>query len=334
MIDEPVYDEELFGILTDDSIYLDCTLIKPAGLRDEETRALRVWVPRYPLTKTSVIACARQEVQAAGPGGTVSHLIFDLRGTGYSDGDPRDRNFEQDLQGIQLWAAERFGNIQVSFMGLPDGSGKARILPVRPAVVMESYVYEPERKRDLPPVIYLSTYGKFGQLDDARCAALAQAGYLVYGMDPLRYLLHASALERLTVPVLTGDFRSICRQLPRSPILVGQPVAAGLALLWAAGVEEVAGVVAIGRTQLAFRPDHIFHNDNPHTFFLSRYVGRIAPRPVMLVIQEGSSLGGDNEEMAALYQSINGPRKLLHTREISPEFLLQVFAWLQKQGRS
>jgi hypothetical protein len=329
MIEDLMYEEEAFGILTDDQIYLDCTLVKPTGLPDDEMQALRVWVPRHPLTATSVIACARQEVQAGGRNGKVGHLVFDLRGTGYSEGDPRDNNFEMDLEGIRLWAEERFGEIKCAFMGFPDGVGKALMLPIRPGVVMESYLYEPEQPlANAPPLIYLATYGNFNQVDDARCALLAQAGYAVYGMDPLRYLLHAALGERLGVETLVGDLEILAQQLPRPPLYIGMPVAAGLSLFWAAQNTPATGVIAIGRIQPAFRPRHIFANDNPHTFFLARYVGRIPPRPVALVIQDDHSLGGEADEMSALYQNINGPCRLVHTPEISPDFLLTWINWV------
>ena len=72
------YIEETFGILTDDELYLDCILVKQANVSDADLRVLRVWVPKYPLTKTSVLTCARQEVQSYGPDGTIAHLVFDL----------------------------------------------------------------------------------------------------------------------------------------------------------------------------------------------------------------------------------------------------------------
>lgn len=323
------YVEEAFGVLTDDDVYLDCVLVKPAQLEDEGVRALRVWVPRYPLTKSSVITCARREVDANGPGGSVAHLVFDLRGTGHSEGQAGDTNFEMDMEGIRLWAEERFGDINVGFMGKPLGSEQVDVRPLRPGVVMETYHYRPEQEGERPPVIYLATYGNFGEADDARCSALAEAGYEVYAMDPLRYLLHASALGRMTVSDLWRDLEALVGQIREEPLLVGLPVSAGLALLWASGVEAVQGVLAIGRTQLAFKPGHIFANDNPHKFFLARYVHKIAPRPVALAMQEGNALGGDRDELAAIHQTCTGPRRLKQITAISPAFLLEELAWLR-----
>lgn len=330
-----IYVEEAFGVLTDDDVYLDCVLVKPANLEDEAVRALRVWVPRYPLTKSSVITCARQEVEANGPDGTVAHLVFDLRGTGHSEGEAGDTDFEMDMQGIRLWAEERFGDINVSFLGKPLGSEQVDVRPLRPGVVMETYHYRPERAAaeepaaEKPPVVYLATYGNFGATDDARCSALAEAGYEVFAMDPVRYLLHASALGRLKVSDLWRDLEALIEQLPGQPLLVGLPVSAGLALLWASGVEAAQGVLAIGRAQLAFKPNHIFANSNPHTFFLGRYVHRISPRPVSLVLRKGHALGGDRDELEAIHQTCGAPRRFKQIQAITPAFLLEELAWLQ-----
>lgn len=325
------YEEELFGILTDDGLYLDCTLVKPAGLPDEAYRGLRVWVPRYPLTKSTLIACARQEVLATAPAGKVGHLVFDLRGTGFSDGDPRDTNFNLDLQAIRLWATERFGPISVSLLGHPQGQGRARLLPIRPGVAMEIYLYTPASPTEKPPILYLATYANFSAQDDTVCAALAGAGYPVYGMDPLRYLLHASLPGRVLPSQLWADLNTLCSTLPAGPILLGQPVSAGLALLWASGVPSVRGVIAIGHTQMAFKPSHIFQNDNVHNFFLGRQVQQIAPRPVLFVLQENHPLGGDPEELAALYQTCGHPRKRITTPKLTLALLLELLDWVQAQ---
>ncbi|MDX1662312.1 MAG: hypothetical protein R3272_00870 [Candidatus Promineifilaceae bacterium] len=330
MVASQSYEEEAFGILTDDDVYLDCILVKPKNMTDDMLRALRVWVPRYPLTKSSIITCARQEVQSYGADGRIAHLVFDLRGTGNSEGKKGERNFEMDLQGVRLWAVERFGKINFGFLGTPQGAEQVDVRPIRPNVVMELYHYRPSSTAKKPPLIYLATYGNFSPQDNTLCCALADAGYDVYGMDPLRYLLHASVGGRLEVRELWQDMRALCRQLPGRPLVVGQPVSAGMALLWSSGVEAIDGVVAIGRAQIAFKPLHIFKNDNPHVFFLSRYVHKIAPRPMALVMLTDHPLGGERDEMAALYQSAVGVREIKQAAKITPEFLLQRLNWLQK----
>lgn len=330
MEEAATYVEEAFGILTDDDIYLDCVLVKPAQASDGDLRALRAWVPRYPLTKSSVITCARQEVSGAGPDGNVAHLVFDLRGTGRSEGQRDDFNFDRDLEGVRLWAKERFGEINFGFLGTPTGSEQVQQVPIRPGVVMETYHYRPlPGSKAGGPLVYLSTYGNFSRADDARAIALAKAGYHVYGVEPLRYLLHATVQGRLTPNELWQDFRTYCEQLSGEPLLVGMPVSAGLALLLAAGVEEVRGVVAIGHAQAAFKAHHIFNVRSPHTFFLSRHVHKIAPRPMALVQQENHLLGGDPDELAALFQTSIGPRDLTRTAAITPDFLLERLRWLE-----
>ena len=130
-MEEQAYVEETFGILTDDDVYLDCVLVRPRGTTDANIKALRAWIPRYPLTKSSVITCARQEVLGAGIGSPVAHLVFDLRGTGQSEGQRDDHNFEMDLEGVRLWAAERFGDVNFGFLGAaPNRSSRCLSGPV------------------------------------------------------------------------------------------------------------------------------------------------------------------------------------------------------------
>lgn len=331
----PTYVEESFGILTDDGLYLDCILVKPGDMADEALRALRVWVPKAPLTKSSVITCARKEVAPYGRSGHVAHLVFDLRGTGNSDA--RNEAYELDLAAIRAWAGERFPvpDLNLSFFGRPETSSKqVSLWPLRPGVVMECYHYPAAGLPSVhPPVLYLSTYGNFDRRDDALCVALAQAGYDVYGIDPLRYLLHASAKKRLTVELLQQDLASLGQMLPDAPFLVGQPIAAGLALFWAAEGEQSRGVIAIGQAQLGFKPRHIFDNSSSHTFFLGRYVQKIAPQPAAFVGLNHHPLGGDTNELAALHQNCGHPRRLEHVERLTPEFLLDMLSWLRKVGQ-
>lgn len=323
------YVEESFGILTDDDLLLDCILFKPAQATDNTLKALRVWVPRYPLTKASVVTCARQEVDAIGANGQVAHLVFDLRGTGESEGVAEDQNYDADLRAIKLWAGERFGNISVGFLGRAHGAEQVDVRPIRPGVVMELYHFRSSEEGQQPPLIYLATYGNFSAADEETCQSLAQAGYDVLALDPLRYLLHAAAQGRLTIREAWDDVQTLCGQLAEEPLLVGQPVSAGLALLWASGVEETRGVLTLGQAQRAFRPRHIFANDNPHTFFLGRYVHKIAPRPVAFVRQTEHPLGGNRDELSALYQTSGSPRRLKEVERATDELLLEYLDWLQ-----
>lgn len=326
------YVEETFGILTDDNLYLDCLLVRPVNTDDANLKALRVWVPKYPLTKSSVITCARQEVQSAGPDGKIAHLVFDLRGTGDSDGPPGDLNFQMDLYGVAAWAKERFGRINFGFLGTPTlENGRVYMWPLRAGAIMESYYYPPAGTKTMPnTVLYLATYGNFGVNDDALCHALAESGYAVYGLDPLRYLLHASLKRPLTPEDLAEDLRMLVQMLPSKPIVIAQPLAAGLAVMWASLQEEIRGLIAIGRAQIGLRPSHIFANPNPYTYLLSRYTPKISPRPLALVILKGHPQGGDDDEMANLYQNSKDPHRIERVEKLSPQFLLNLLAWIQE----
>ncbi len=332
MIQTGSYTEENFGIQTDDDLYLDCVLVKPANAQDEDLRVLRVWVPKYPLTKSSVITCARQEVKSYGAKGKIAHLVFDLRGTGDSDSLLGNFDFEVDLHAIEEWAKERFGAINFGFLGFPQSEyGRINMWPLGVGSVMESYFY-PAVGEDLAPptIIYLGSYGNFSLRDDALCVSLAHAGYDVHGLDPLRYLLHASATNRLTPNDLFNDMRELAQMLPTAPIIIGRPLSAGLALMWAANISSIRGVIAIGRAQAGFNPGHIFHNRNPYTFALHRQMAHISPRPVVLVQHVKHPLGGDKDELDLLFQSSQEPRRFEKTQKLSSKFLLEMVRWIEE----
>lgn len=326
------YIEEPFGILTDDDLYLDCVLVKPANMHDEQLRVLRVWVPKYPLTKSSVITCARQEVNSYGPDGRIAHLVFDLRGTGNSEGLLGNQEYAKDLHAIEEWSKERFGKINFGFLGFPMSDyGRINMWPLRVGSVMESYYY-PAGGDDLDPssVIYMGSYGNFSRRDDMLCTQIANAGYEVYGLDPLRYLLHASAQKQLKPDDLYKDMRELVQMVPGDPIIIGRPLAAGLAILWAAGVDAIRGVITIGRAQAGFNLDHVFHNSNPYTYLLHRHVPHIAPRPLAMVQHLGHPLGGDATELKELFQSSQSPRRLEKTKKLNGEFLVNLLNWIEE----
>jgi hypothetical protein len=330
MPSSPPYIEEEFGILTDDDLYLDAILVKPANATDDDIKVVRVWVPKFPLTKSSVLTCARQEVKSYGPDGKIANLVFDLRGTGDSDGLPGDTEFHLDLAAIKEWAEERFGpEVNFGFFGFPQSKvGRVYVWPLRAGTVMESYHYPPAGSALNPPtILYLSSYGNFSRKDDAFCTALAGAGFSVYGMDPFRYLLHASIGNPLTPEVLGEDVTLLTQMLPNAPIAVGQPLGAGLALLWAAQNSALQGVIAIGRTLAGFAPAHVFQNQNPQTYFLPRYVGQIAPRPVALVQLKGA-MGGSTQRNRALYENLQEPRRWEKLEGLTPELLLELVQWV------
>lgn len=325
----PPYTEEAFGILTDDNLYLDCILVKPANLSDEALRMLRVWVPKFPLTKASTITCARQEVRSYGADGKIAHLVFDLRGTGDSDGVPGDQNFDLDLKAIRAWAAERFGRINFGFFGFPQSlRGRVYMWPLRQGTIMESYYYHPSGTAVPPPsLLYLSSYGNFTMSDESRCLALAKAGYSTYALDPLRYLLHASVERPLTRQDLREDFHTLVQMLPSPPLIVARPLAAGLGLLWAAESEEALGVLAIGRAQSGLTAGHVFRSRKDN-FNLHDVVAQISPRPVAYVHYEGHPLGGNPQKLKALYDQSKEPRRLTAVESLSSDFVLEQVVWL------
>jgi hypothetical protein len=326
---QSLYAEETFGILTDDDLYLDCVLVKSLNLTDEETRAVRVWTPRYPYTKMTTITCARQEVASYGREGKIAHLVFDLRGTGESEGLPGDKNFDLDLQAIRAWAEERFGGVPVSFLGAPMDQATVRLAPIRPGVAIETYHYA-AADGGRSPLLYFASYGNFDRIDNARCLALARAGHTVCALDPLRYLLHASARQRLIPTDLWQDFQALCQTLAALPIVIGMPMSAGLALFCAAGVNEIKGVIAIGQAQIGFNASHIFGKGSRHNFFLSRHVYEIAPRPAVLVNYEKHPLGNAGDEREVLFELCGEPKRTADSREMSPAFLLEQINWIEQ----
>lgn len=336
-MNELPYIEEHFGILTDDDLYLDAILIKPANLTDEKLRALRVWVPKFPLTKTSVITCARQEVNSYGQNGRIAHLVFDLRGTGDSDGALGLQNFKLDLDAVAAWADERFGKINFGFMGTPTlREGRVNVWPLRSGTVLESYYYPAVGAPSVSPpkVIYLSTYGHFGRADEKLCVYLAAGGYEVHALDPLRYLLQASAHTRLTPDLLAEDARLFLQMLPAGPaVAVGQPLGAGLALVWAGSLPQFCGAVTVGRAQAGLQPSHIFANDDPADFHLTQFVRQLGERPLALVQHTGHPLGGDEIEFKALLESSQGPQRYTAVAEIEADFLREMVAWALVNGK-
>jgi len=325
------YEQEDFGILTDDNLYLDAMLFKQVGVSDEEIKVLRVWVPKYPLTKTSVITCARREIQSYPPNSGIAHLIFDLRGTGDSDSLLGNHDYLTDLRSIKAWAMERFGKINFGLLGFPSSeNGNVDMWPLRIGSMLETYHYFAKGEELVAPtVLYLSSYGNFSHADEKRCMTLAEEGYDVYGMDPYRYLLSASASQRLTPDMLCDDLRLLIQMLPVAPSIIAEPMAAGLGLLWAAGVPEVKGVIAIGRAQSGLMPKHIFDHSETAVYDLRTLISKIAPRPTVIVHHDGNPMGGDKKRMEILFEHSQEPHRLESTEKISSGLLLNLLAWME-----
>ncbi len=328
------YEEEEFGILTDDNLYLDCILVRPTHMPDEALKGIRVWVPKHPLTKNTLLTCARQEVRAHGQKHKIAHLVFDLRGTGDSDGVLGDHQFELDLKATKAWARERFGRINFGFLGTPTlKNGRVNLWPLRIGSVMESYYYPPSSSELAPPsILYLATYGNFSQTDDVICSRLAKEGYSVYGVDPLRYLLHASAKRTLKPEDLWEDADLLTQMLVSNAVIIAHPLSAGLGLIWASRISRINGIIAMGRAQAGLSPKHIFQNNNPYTFMLHRYTPNIAPRPLCLVKLNGHPLGGDDKELNSLFDSSQEPHRLERIDQLSIKFFLSQLDWIRESA--
>lgn len=326
------YQEEEFGILTDDNLYLDCILVRPPDIPDEDLKGVRVWVPKHPLTKSTLITCARQEVRAHGLSHKIAHLVFDLRGTGDSDGVLGDHKFELDLKATKAWARERFGRISFGYLGTPTlTNGRVNLWPLRIGSTMESYFYPPSSGEIVPPsILYLATYGNFSPTDDAICARLAKEGYNVYGVDPLRYLLHASSKRNLKPEDLWEDAELLTQMLVSDATIIAQPLSAGLGLLWASRISRINGIISIGRAQAGLSPKHIFQTNNPYTFMLSRYTPNIAPRPISFVKLNGHPLGGEDKELNSLLESSQVPHQLETIDKLSIKFFINQLKWVEE----
>ncbi len=159
---------------------------------------------------------------------------------------------------------------------------------------------------------------------------MADAGYNVFGLDPLRYLLHANINARLTPEMLAKDMRELIQMLPNMPIIVGQPLAAGLALTWAAAVRRIRGVIAIGSAQAGLGLKHIFDLDNPMHLQLGRHISSIAPRPLALVVQRTRQRAIVEKELTSLYESSKEPKRLEKVDALDDELLLDLLHWLEQ----
>lgn len=329
MSDRTKIKEEHFGILTDDELALEATMVRPTMLTDDLVRTVQVWVPKFPLTRSSVLPAARAEIAAMGSSSRVVNLTFDLRGTGESDGMPSDEGFEIDLHSAHEWAKERFGpDVQFRTMGFPDLGGADRLLafPLRPGVVAELYRYNPDEESQ-GRVLYLSSYGDFSRDDDALCRALARADYTVYGGDLLRYLFMAGPL---TAEELQSDGVTLGSLVGEPFYLIGRAFAAGPALAIASGNPAVAGVVVTGPAQEGLTAAHLFSQDDPAKLNLSRLIKDLAPRPSVYLWnrQEAGRITFDG--LKRVHDLTGKPSLWGVVREINASILLHALDWVEK----
>jgi len=142
-------------------------------------------------------------------------------------------------------------------------------------------------------------------------------------------MLHASSQSLLTPELLQQDFQMLTQMLNTDPIILAQPLAAGLAMLCTAVVENIKGLVAIGKSQAGLTARHIFDTSDPHQFALPQYLPRIAPRPIAMVQRQGHALGGDTKRIAALYQASRAPNRIERTTNPDAAFLLELIRWVE-----
>jgi len=327
MFDRATVTEEHFGILTDDELALEATLIRPAGLSDEEVRAVQAWVPKYPLTRSSVLTAARAEVAAIGAASRMVNLTFDLRGSGESDGIPSDEGFGIDIHSAQEWARERFGpDVIFRALGFPDLGEADRLvaLPLRPGVLAELYRYDPDDVSQ-GRVLYLSQYTDFSRADDELCRKLADADYTVHGGDMMRYLLPAAPL---TLESLWEDGGMLGMQIGRPFYLIARAFAAGPALAMAAGVESVCGVIVTGPAQAGLEPPHLFSQDDLARLQLVDLVQQISPRPVVFLWNRAEAGRIPPDGLKSVYEQAGKPSLWGPIPQLDASILLNALKWL------
>lgn len=319
-------EEEYFGILTDDGLVLDATLFRPAGLDDGRVGSVRVWVPKYPLTRSSVITAARRAPNVWEDNQGVVSLVFDLRGTGESDGMPGMAGLDIDLASIQEWAKERFGTaVNVEFLGFPEMGSAAGLLtmPIRPGVLAEFYRYDSPGKRK-GIVLYFSHYYNFNKLDDTLCSEVAAGGFTVYGGDLMRYLLLAAPLAP---DVLAQDASMMIERLGKPTFIVARALAAGPALMIASQVPGVAGVIVTGPAQDGLTYDYLFDLFNPANFMISRTIKKLAPRPAVFLWNKSETDEHLADSLRLIYTQTEKPRLWGIIPQVNGAILLNALNW-------
>ena len=332
MLDRSEISEETFGILTDDNLALEATLVSPAGLADEAVRAVQLWVPKYPLTRSSLLPAARVSTMAAGADRGMVNLTYDPRGAGESDGVPSKDGFEIDVNSIHEWAMERFGSgVELEVFGFADLGQADRLItmPLREGVFLELYRYSPKAD-ERGSVLYFSRYTHFGREDDALCRAMADEGYLVYGGDLMRYLLLAG--PELAVETLLEDIGAMIRHMGRPLWVVGRAFAAGPTLLLAAANQAVDGVIVTGPAQEGLNLAHLFSRARPSQLALLRHAREYSPRPAVFMWNLAAAGQLDPRGLKAFHDALDGPRLWALVPRVDRALLLNALGWLEEQG--
>lgn len=332
MLDRSSIFEEHFGILTDDELALDATLVRPAGLVDSDVLTVQVWVPKHPLTRNSVLPAARRCALVVDEYPWTVNLTFDLRGTGQSDGMPSPEGFAIDLHSIDEWARERFGpKINIQHFGFPEMGGANRLItmPLRAGVMMEMYRYHPSDGEGKASVLYFSHYNDFSRDDDAICREMADKGFIVYGVDLMRYLLLAGSIE---VDALWEDSAILASQLDPPLYVIGRAFAAGPALLMAAGTQAVRGVILTGPAQEGLAAKHLFSPQDASRLALTQQVQKFSPRPAIFLWNQAESDKLDPASLKAVHDAADDPRLWAVVKDVDTAILLNALGWLAKRG--
>ena len=331
MFDRSAVEEEQFGILTDDGLALEATLVRPVGLVDGEVKVVQVWVPKYPLTRGSVLPAARREIIALGKEHRMVNLAFDLRGSGDSGGIPNDEGFQIDLNSAHEWARERFGQ-EITFrrLGFPDmgGANGLLTLPLRRGVLAELYRYDPPGPRKAT-VVYFSQYGNFGPEDDELCRSIASGGFTVYGGDAMRYLFLAAPV---TLDSLALDANEVVERLGQPFYLVGRAFSAGLALMMAIQAPSISGVVVTGPAQEGLMAPHLFDLSNPANFMLARHVRKLPPRPAVFLWNRTEAGSISPERLKSIHDLAGKGCLWGVVAQIDGRVLINALEWLTKQA--
>jgi len=287
-----------------------------------------VWVPKYPLTRSSVLPAARRSAMAVDENPWTVQVVFDLRGSGESDGTPSKEGFEIDLHSVSEWAHERFGlRAKVQFFGFPDMGGADRLItmPLRPGVMIELYRYNPRVKPSKGSVLYFSQYFDFTRDDDVICRSLADKGFIVYGCDLMRYLLLAGPL---TMTEFMDDTRVLASQLESPLFLVARAFAAGPALAMAAGVASVRGVLVTGPAQQGLSSAQHFVQDNPAHLLLSLLIREMASRPAIFLWNVTESGKLDPNSLKIIHDAKADPKLWAVVKQVDGPVLLNALGWL------
>jgi len=177
--------------------------------------------------------------------------------------------------------------------------------------------------KNAPKVLFLCGNGGWLKSAPEVAAAIAAAGYDVYGFDTKNYLesftTDAGALKESDVQ---GDLSEVAKWMRtrwgERVTLAGQSTGAGLAVLAAAAPQNRSlfkGVVAFGlsdKNELGWRTrDDVTYitGDDPDEpmFSASDYVGRVAPLPVYVIQSSGDQFVG-REESERLFDAAQEPK--------------------------